>query len=103
MISVADVKGRLGIPTNDTLEEGLIQNAIMAAVSYMGHVRPDRDWTAPDKHESEGLAWLVVAIYQEKGRTDSTVDAFTASITPMLGRQVQQMLGLDQFYPPAVA
>jgi hypothetical protein len=103
MITVQEVKDRLGVPANDTLEDDAISNALTAATSYLGHVRPDRDWTAPDAHERAGVVWLTIAVFQEKGRIDSSVDAFTASITPVIGRQAAQMLGIDQYYPPVVA
>lgn len=103
MIEVAAIKERLGIPPNDTLEDALIATAISAALSYLASVHPATDWTAPSPSQAEGIGWFTAAIYQEKGRVDNSVDSFTASITPMLGRQVQQMLELDFYYPPAVA
>ena len=72
MVTIAEVKLQLGIPDNDSLEDHALENAIRAAVSYLGHVRPDRDWTAPDAHERAGIIWLVVAVFQEKGRVDTS-------------------------------
>ena len=102
LVTVDDVKNRIGIPLTDPFEDQAIQDAIDAAYAWLPEVRPDVDWTAPTASQRLGIVWLTARYYQELGRSDSNVDSFEGAL-PLVGRQANQLLGLGFHYPPAVA
>lgn len=102
MISVENVKARLGIPVTNPHEDVLIQEAIDAGYAFMAETRPSVDWTAASPSQRLGLLWLISRFYQEQGQSDSEVSSYEGVI-PLIGRQANQLLGLGVYAPVVVS
>lgn len=104
-IKVEDVKSYLGLDPMDTFDDKWVDLALKAAVDYVRSKRPDCNWDVPSASQRAGLIMLAARFYERRGADGNDVNAgyeFGGPI-PMIGREIQELLGLGRYYRPVVA
>lgn len=105
MIASADVKDYLGLDPLDTFDDKWIGWATRAAIDYVTAEMPDRDWINPTDRERLGLIMLAARFFERRGADGNDVNAgydFSGPI-PLVGRQIEQLLGLGRYWKPVIA
>ena len=105
MVTAADVKSFLGLDPTDTIDDKWIQWALDAAVDYLALELPHRDWRNPTDRERLGMVMLAGRFFERRGADGNDVNAgydFSGPI-PLVGRQIEQLLGLGRYFGPVVA
>ena len=68
-------------------------------------MRPDRNPRAASPSELLGLKMLAARYHERRGATatDITADYGFGGPIPLVGTEIQQLLGLGRFAPPVIA
>lgn len=103
--TVADVKSFLGLDPMDTFDDAWVDQSLKAAVDYVRDRLPGCNWDMPSPRQRLGLILLAGRFYERRGADGNDVNAgyeFGGPI-PMIGREIQELLGLGRYFRPVVA
>lgn len=104
-VTAADVHDFLGLDPLDRIDDAWVKAATDAAVDYVSRVRPECDWRNPTASQRLGLIMLAARFYERRGADDQQQNAgyeFSGPI-PLIGRQIEQLLGLGRWHEPVIA
>jgi hypothetical protein len=104
MVTLADMKAEIGLDPLDAADDARASAALAAAVDYCNQVRPDHDWRNPAPRQKRGLLLLAVHLFERAGATGEEQNAGYEFGSPQLvGRHVQELIGIGRHFPPVVA
>lgn len=100
-----DVKSFLGLDPMDTFDDAWVDASLKAAVDYVRQRRPECNWDMPSPAQRIGLIMLAGRFYERRGAdsTDQNAGYEFGGPIPMIGREIQELLGLGRYFGPVVA